>query len=321
MTGESRFASELAARVEAVDGALAEWPLAGAPDHLYAASRHLLDAGGKRLRPAMLLLVTEACGCDPADHDDRLPAALAVEFVHTLSLVHDDVIDDDDLRRGVESVHERWERSTAILAGDLLHMKAFEAMLAADVHPERRSRCLDLLTRTCRELCEGQERDLELAGGSVPFEERYLEMVGKKTGALFEGSARIGGVLGGASDAVVDQLGAYGRKLGVAFQPYDDLLDLRGTSETIGKTRGSDVREGKETLLTIHARRKGVDVTAPSDAEAAVDRLGATGSIAYVRGRADEYVAESKAHLSALPDSRARTLLGGVADYVLEREF
>jgi geranylgeranyl diphosphate synthase type I len=308
---------------ERISGALDTCSI-GSPAYLYEAAQHPIRAGGKRLRPTMLLLVAEALGADEEARDGILPAALAVELVHTLSLIHDDVIDEDVLRRGEPAIHAKWDTSTAILAGDVLFPRAFETLLKTDVSADEILVCHRTLLRACRQLCEGQALDLSFEHCDSVTETEYLEMARLKTGALFAASARMGAVLAGHDDRTADRAAAYGRNLGVAYQLYDDVLDLTGETETLGKTRGSDVRQGKATLITIHARRHGVDVSVLANAsdtsdEQLISELESSGSIAYGQKRATEYARTAKEFLDPFPKTTATNHLRGLAELVVNR--
>lgn len=314
---------ELAERAAAIDDALAAELAGGTPRYLHEAGYHLVAAGGKRLRPAILLLFAEAL--DPeGEPEDRLPAAMAVELIHTLSLIHDDIVDDDALRRGVPSVHVAWDQSTGIVAGDLLYARAFELVQSADAPAEARLACSATLARACRQLCEGQARDMALPGRRAVTEEEYLQTVAAKTGALFEAAAEIGTVLGGGDDDAMAAATSFGRSLGTAFQLHDDVLDVTGSRTLLGKPIGSDLEGGKLTLVTIHAQRNGVDVSpsrmAREDVETVRAELEAAGSLDYVRETADRYLNQALAALEALPAGPARDVLTDIAVYAVERE-
>jgi geranylgeranyl diphosphate synthase type I len=331
-------------RRELVNEAIAEQLPVTEPERLYEASRYLLDAGGKRLRPTMLLLVAEAVAdADPLAEDyrafpdvegepvDVMCAAVSIEVIQSFTLIHDDIMDDDDLRRGVPAVHQEFDLETAILAGDTLYSKAFEYMLETGAPPERSVRALDRLATTCTEICEGQAFDVEFENRPDVTTDEYLEMVELKTAVLYAAAAAIPAVLLGADDETVESLAGYGLDVGRAFQIQDDLLDLTTPSEQLGKQRGSDLVEGKRTLVTLHAREQGVDVGSllPDDldavTEADVDEALATlrdaGSIEYARDTAEDLVASGKANLEPLPDGEPKRLLAAIADYLVEREY
>ncbi|MFC6835753.1 geranylfarnesyl diphosphate synthase [Halomarina ordinaria] len=338
----ARVEAAIEGRREAVNDAIAEMLPVTRPERLYEASRYLLDAGGKRLRPAMLLLVAEAVtGVDPLTEDyrafgpeeiDIMAAAVSVEVIQSFTLIHDDIMDDDDLRRGVPAVHREYDTETAILAGDTLYSKAFECMLQTGAPADRSVRALEKLATTCTKICEGQALDVAFeARGDVTTEE-YLDMVEHKTAVLYAAAAAIPAVLLGADEEVVDALCGYGLDVGRAFQIQDDLLDLTTPSERLGKQRGSDLIEGKRTVVTLHARDQGVDVDAlldtadpadvtEADIEAAVGRLEGAGSIDHARTMAREITDRGKRRLEVLPEGEARETLAGIADYLVERDY
>lgn len=310
-------------RAQPVDEMLTSILSTGTPGYLYQASRHLVGAGGKRIRPAVLLLVAEALEPD-GDDADRLPAAVAVELVHTLSLIHDDIVDDDGLRRGVPSVHVAWDRPTGIVAGDLLYAIAFDLVADSNAPAEERLACSRTLAQACQRLSEGQARDMARRGYEGPTEEAYLRTVADKTGALFAAAAEMGAILGGGDEEAVAAAGSFGRSLGTAFQLRDDVLDVVGSADVLGKPIGSDLETGTVTLVTIHARRQGVDVS-PGRAEASgLEEFRAdledAGSLTYVSQMAQRYVDRAMADLEALPPTSARDTLAALASYAIERE-
>ena len=346
MSGQSQAAVERAivARRERVNEAIAEELPVEHPERLYEATRYLLDAGGKRLRPTVLLLVAESLADvdgDAVDYRtfpvaddtvDMLRAAVSVEAIQTFTLIHDDIMDDDDLRRGVPSVHREYDLSTAILAGDTLYSKAFQQLLEAGADPADSNAAALELASTCTKICEGQSLDIDFESRDAVSTDEYLEMVELKTAVLYAASAAIAAMLFGADDDTVDSLYGYGLDVGRAFQIQDDLLDLTTPSEKLGKQRGSDLIEGKQTLITLHAREQGVDVddlvetdsveaVDEAEVEAAVERLREAGSVEYARETAQDLIASGKNNLQVLPDNDARDRLEDIADYLIEREY
>jgi geranylgeranyl diphosphate synthase type I len=341
-TGPERVEAAIRDRRGLVNDAIVEMLPIQRPERLYEASRYLLDAGGKRLRPTALLLAAEAVtGTEPLADDyrafgptgiDIMAAAVSVEVIQSFTLIHDDIMDDDDVRRGVPAVHREYDLETAILAGDTLYSKAFEYMLATGAPPDRAVLAIEELATTCTKICEGQALDVEFEERSAVPPEEYLEMVEHKTAVLYAASTTIPALLLGADDEVVDALRGYGLDVGRAFQIQDDLLDLTTPSEKLGKQRGSDLVEGKRTIITLHARRQGVDVdalieadssetVAEADIDAAVARLEEAGSIDYAREQATEFVERGKNRLEVLPEGEARRTLADIADYLVEREY
>lgn len=308
-----------------VDGAIGKFLPVVHPVELYKASRYLPDAGGKRLRPATVILAAEAVG---SDMETVLPAAVSVELVHNFTLIHDDIMDKDDVRRGMPAVHVKWGDAGAILAGDTLYSKAFEILTHMDNDPVRVLKCVDILSKTCTEICEGQWLDIEFEDRDNVTEEEYLEMVEKKTSVLYASAAKVGAILGGASDEVADAMYEFGRLIGVAFQIYDDVLDMITPEEVLGKIRGSDLMEGKKTLIALHALNSGVklDIFGKGDAtkeeiEEAVRALEESGSIDHARNLAISYIEQGKAELDILEDSQAKDVLLAIADYMISRSY
>ena len=348
MTNETREARVLDAireRRELVNAAIDEELPIQHPERLYEAARYILEAGGKRLRPTVTTLAAEAVtGVEPMSTEfrefpsldgkqvDVMRTAVAIEVIQSFTLIHDDIMDEDELRRGVPAVHEEYDTSTAILAGDTLYSKAFEFMAETGAEPTNGLEAMRLLASTCTEICEGQALDVAFESRDDILPEEYLEMVELKTAVLYGASAATPAVLLDADEDTVDALYQYGIDSGRAFQIQDDVLDLTVPSAELGKQRGSDLVEGKETLITLHARQQGVDVDGlvgadtPADAtEEAVDEAVAAledaGSITYARETAEELTARSKEHLRALPESGSRELLEDLADYLIVRGY
>jgi len=341
-TARRRVEDAVSRRRELVNDAIPEYLPITHPERLYEASRYLLDAGGKRLRPAVLLLGAEAVtDAEPLAADyrsfgpggiDLMAAAVSIEIIQSFTLIHDDIMDDDDLRRGVPAVHRKYDLGTAILAGDTLYSKAFECMLDTGAPAERSVRALAKLATTCTQICEGQALDLSYETDDGVILDEYLEMVEYKTAVLYAAAASVPAILLGGDRATVDALSSYGLDVGRAFQIQDDVLDLTTPSDVLGKQRGSDLVEGKRTILTLHAREHGVDVEGLVDAdspeqlsdeavERAVERLHEAGSIEYAEQTAQDLVAEGKDHLDALPANGARERLREIADYLIDREY
>ncbi len=295
------------------------------PDEMYKAMRHLLDAGGKRLRPSALLLASEAVGGKP---ENVMPAAVAIELIHNFTLIHDDIMDEADLRRGLTTVHKKWGVSGAIVAGDALYSKAFEILSCTKSEPSQLVESLELMSKTCTDICEGQWMDMNFETRKDVKEEEYMRMVEKKTAVLFASAVKMGAILSGANREVVRALWDFGRLTGVGFQIYDDVIDLITPEEILGKARGGDIIEGKRTLIVIHALSKGISIEAlgksnatRSEVSAAITALKESGSIDYAMNKALGFVEEGKASLKVLPDSEAKKILIGLADYMIERKY
>lgn len=316
---------ELTKRAKIVSEAIDELLPVVHPGGLYEASRHLVDAGGKRLRPSMLLMAAEAVGGDPSA---LASAAVSIELVHNFTLIHDDIMDNAALRRGRPSVHTLWGTSGAILAGDTLYSKAFQILGITPSEPSKLLASMDVLSKTCTAICEGQWLDIEFEDRSRVSEAEYMEMIEKKTGVLYGASASMGAILAGASNEVADALDLFGRLTGMGFQIQDDVLDLTAPENVLGKRRGGDIMEGKKTLIMIHAMDHGVAVEAfgkkdatPQEIEKALSALEKSGSIEYARNRAVELVENGKRALDILPQTPIKALLLGLADYMIRRKY
>jgi len=317
---------ELRARAGMISEAIEDLLPVVHPKELYEAGRHLVDAGGKRLRPSMLLMAAEAVGGDPKV---VVPAAVSIELVHNFTLIHDDIMDNAETRRGRPAVHVKWDEAGAILAGDTLYSKAFEILTAADVpSPQDMVASVKMLARTCAAICEGQWLDMEFERRDQVTEPEYLEMIEKKTGVLYGAAAWMGARLSGAPDHQAEGLERFGRLVGMAFQIQDDVLDLTAPTEVLGKPRGGDLAEGKKTLIMIHAMAKGAEIeifgqrnASSQEIEAALEALQASGSIDYARKKAVSLVEEGKEALAVLPDSEAKALLLELADYMISRSY
>lgn len=316
---------ELIGRAGMISRAIEELLPVVHPTGLYRASRHLVDAGGKRLRPSMLLIAAEAVGGDPSA---LVSAAVSIELIHNFTLIHDDIMDNADIRRGRESVHKIWGDSGAILAGDTLYSKAFQILGRTPADPRLILESMNILSQTCTAICEGQWLDLEFENRSRVSEDEYMEMIEKKTGVLYGASARMGATLSGASAKVAKGLDEFGKLTGMGFQIHDDVLDLTAPENVIGKRRGGDLVEGKKTLIMIHALEHGVEVdvfgkkdATPQEIERTLSILEKSGSIEYARSRASNLVNRGKSALDVLSDSTAKRLLLELADYMIKRGY
>jgi geranylgeranyl diphosphate synthase type I len=290
---------------------------------LNRASAHLLVAGGKRLRPAVVMLAADAV--KKGTSSDILPAAIALELTHTFTLIHDDIMDGDSMRRGVPTVHFKWDEPTGILAGDVLYARAFEYICMALASDRAKVKAVTMLARACAEICEGQHMDMSFEKRNDVTEGEYLDMVGKKTGVLYAAAAGIGGLLAGARQEQVEALYRYGMNTGIAFQIQDDLIDLLASTEKSGKDRASDLREGKQTLIMIKAREHGLDLTeyrrdlTGAEIDAVIAKLEKAGVIPEVKKAAFDLIRTGKRHLALLPPSDERALLSEISDFFVTR--
>jgi len=292
---------------------------------LNKASAHLLAAGGKRLRPAVVMLAADAV--KPGSSDDIMQAALALEVTHTFTLIHDDIMDDDSLRRGVQTVHTKWDMPTGILAGDVLYSRAFEHISLVTAKDDAKVKAINMLARACADICEGQHQDMSFEHRDDVTEGEYMEMVRKKTGVLYAAAAGIGAVLAGGNGVQVKALYNFGLNTGIAFQIQDDLIDLLTPSEKSGKDQASDLREGKQTLIMIKAREKGLDLQkyrrelSKADIDEAIRELTESGVIPEVKQIAADLVKDSNRHLGLLPASKERQLLMDIGEFFVTRSY
>ena len=292
---------------------------------LSRAANHLLFAGGKRLRPALFKLAAETIR--PGSAAGILPAALALEVTHNFTLIHDDIMDGDATRRGKPTVHTLWGEPAAILAGDVLFARSFSLICDAMAPDATKVRATALLARTCEEICEGQQSDVSFESRSDVTREEYIDMVTKKTGVLYGASASMGAILAGADEPKIEALYAYGSRIGAAFQIQDDIIDLMASSEKSGKDQASDIREGKQTLLAITAREKGLDlaqyrrVLSQEEISQLIDLLTKAGVISEVQECADLMVREAIEGLSVLRDCPERNLLSDLAYHFIQRGY
>lgn len=227
------------------------------PSELYDPINYILRLGGKRLRPAMVVM---ACNMFSEEIKGSIPAALAVEIFHNFTLVHDDIMDNAPKRRNQQTIHEKWNPNVAILSGDAMQILAYQNL--CKVNPEILPAILDVFNKTAIEVCEGQQYDMNFVNRSDVSLKEYLRMIELKTSVLLAGSLKIGAVCGGADQDEAQKLYEFGRNLGLAFQIQDDYLDVYGDSEKFGKAIGGDIAENKKTFLLIKAIEMATDENA-----------------------------------------------------------
>lgn len=228
------------------------------PPRLYDPIRHTLKSGGKRLRPTLTLLGCELSGGDP---QNAVPAALAVELIHNFTLIHDDIMDDADTRRGAPTVYRKWGTNDAILSGDMMFALGFEQLNRykefEEIGKERYGILFETLLSGVRTVCEGQSRDMSFETEQEITLDDYFTMIGQKTAALLQTSIQLGAIVGGAEREEIEKIGQIAYDAGIAFQVQDDLLDAVGDYEKLGKTIGGDIREQKKTCLYVAALELG----------------------------------------------------------------
>jgi octaprenyl-diphosphate synthase len=287
-------------------------------------AEYLREGGGKRIRPSLLLLASHMLGYTG---QGAIRLGSVVEMVHTATLVHDDIIDGADMRRGRPSANTTWGNEKCVLAGDWLYMQAFKVALE-----EKNLRVLDLLIGLTQQMVEGELLQIQKLGKAVS-EAEYYDLIFRKTACLFSVSMRLGSVLAGATEEQEANLAAYGRGVGLAFQIVDDVLDLTATEEVLGKPVASDLREGKATLAVIHSFDHGTAQDRQTIQRVLDDRsfenvsreqiqkiVTKNGSVEYAMGVADRYAEQARKALASFPDSEFKRGLLWVPDFVVARE-
>lgn len=285
-------------------------------------SRYIIGAGGKRIRPRLVLLFAEALGFDGPE---RFELAAVVEFIHTATLLHDDVVDESALRRGRATANAIFGNAASVLVGDFLYSRAFQMMVSV-----QRLRVLDVLADATNVIAEGEVLQLMNMHDPDLAVEDYLQVIRYKTAKLFEASARLGAVLADADAELEESCACYGRALGTAFQLVDDLLDYEGNSEELGKNVGDDLREGKPTLPLLVAMERASqadrDTIRHAIEQGEVEKLPeilaivrSTGALDATRAAARAEADKARAALSALPENRARAALLELCDRSVNR--
>jgi octaprenyl-diphosphate synthase len=286
---------------------------------------HILNSGGKRIRPLLLLLSARLCGYTGRDHHQL---GSLVEFIHTATLLHDDVVDDADIRRGKRTARKVWGNQISILVGDYLYSKAI-----CQVVDFRNQGINEVLAEACKKMAEGEVLQLYFNGNPSMPETDYFKIVEHKTAGLIAASCRMGAILADASDAQQDALFRFGQHLGIAFQVADDTLDYTANGEYLGKTLGQDLRQGKATLPLLHLLHH----CSEQDRQMIMDRMETRtlteedlgrlirlmeefGSIAHAMDRARTFVAAAQRDLDQFEDSTAKRALSVAADYMVTRD-
>jgi len=285
---------------------------------------YIVGSGGKRLRPMIVLLAARALGYQGHRHIDL---AAIVEFIHTATLLHDDVVDGSDQRRSRDTANAVWGNAASVLVGDFLYSRSFEMMVTVD-----NMRIMEILSSATNRIAEGEVLQLLNCNDPDTDETRYREVILRKTATLFEAGARLGGIISGAAANEEDALAAYGNHLGMAFQMIDDALDYGSSDADIGKNIGDDLAEGKPTLPLIRALEVGDQATrimlqeviengGAERVEEVRRAIESTDAITYTARLAKEEAELAKQALGALPPSSFRTALASLADFAVDRPF
>ena len=303
--------------------------LKGNPKKLYDAAGHLIIHGGKRLRPYMVI---KSCQILGGKNSNAMSAASAVEMVHNFSLVHDDIMDNDEMRHGVPTVHKKFGMPIAILAGDVLFSKAFQIISDSKLSPNATIQLVSRLAKACVDICEGQLLDVKMAEEKrIPTQSDYITMIGKKTAALFDVSCAMGAICASNKAKDVSNLSTFGRNLGIAFQITDDLIGVMGDSKITKKPVGNDLREGKKSLPILMAIKLAKDndrkiilkafgnsKISRKDLNKAVDVIRSLGIEENVRKQALKYADKAEKSLVKYSGS-AKSELITLLDFVVKR--
>jgi octaprenyl-diphosphate synthase len=287
-------------------------------------SHYIINSGGKRLRPMLVLLAANACRYQG---DQHINLATVIEFIHTATLLHDDVVDASQLRRGNMTANAVWGNEASVLVGDFLYSRAFEMMVTAN-----NMRIMEIMSHTTNTIAEGEVLQLLNCHDAETTELRYMDVVSRKTARLFEAAARIGAVLGQQPEIIESALASYGLHLGVAFQLIDDVLDYSASPEDTGKNLGDDLAEGKPTLPLIHALhrgtpsqakliRKAIENGGHDNMQAVCAIIEATGGIPYTAKAAQREADLAIEALAPLPESVYRDGLYRLAEFSVQRRF
>ena len=303
--------------------------LKGNPKKLYDAAGHLIVNGGKRLRPYMVIRSCQILG---GKSSDAMISASAVEMVHNFTLVHDDIMDNDDMRHGVPTVHKKFGMPIAILAGDVLFSKAFQIISESKLSPNATTHLISRLAKACVDVCEGQLLDIKMADEKrIPTEREYITMIGKKTAALFDVSCAMGAICATNKPKDISNLSAFGRNLGIAFQITDDLIGVMGNPKVTKKPVGNDLREGKKSLPILMAikiakgsereiilKAFGNSKISKSDLNKAVEIIRSLGIEEKVRNQALKYAEKSEKSLIKYKGT-SKVELTALLDFVVRR--
>jgi geranylgeranyl diphosphate synthase type I len=306
-------------------------PRNGEPDAFYSSVWDLLDRGGKRIRPALTFL---ACECVGGRKEDAVAAAASVELLHNMTLIHDDIEDESELRRGKPCIHRLYGIPTAINAGDAMLIKVFEIANSSTIPQQDRHQLVSTLAKRAYEITWGQAFEFSMWKRKEFTENEVIRLLRYKTGALTRLSTEAGAISGGASEQQLEALGEFGEAVGVAFQIVDDLLNIQGDVKEYGKEIGGDIREGKKTILAAHL----LSVASPSDMRTFARLLGKKGisksgirkaiglydkygSTKYAKSQADRYLNKSLKALDVLSESEARTNMGTIAHFLVSRSY
>lgn len=285
-------------------------------------AEYIISAGGKRIRPALVLLMARAFGYNGTHHHDL---AAVVEFIHTATLLHDDVVDESSLRRGRQTANALFGNAASVLVGDFVYSRAFQMMVSVDD-----MRVMRILSDATNVIAEGEVLQLLNMHDPDVTEARYLQVIRSKTAKLFEAAAQLGALVAGASAEDVEAAAEYGRSLGTAFQLIDDVLDYSGNASDIGKNVGDDLREGKPTLPLIHLMHNGsteqralvrscIEQGDEQHFDVILAAISSSGALDYTRGEAEKAATRASQAIAGLPDSQYKTSLLDLCTFAVDR--
>lgn len=306
-------------------------PRTGEPKEFYSSVWELLDRGGKRFRPAFTFL---ACECVGGRKEEAIAAATSVELLHNMTLVHDDIEDESELRRGKPCIHRIYGVPTAINVGDAMLIKVFEIANSSKIPQDRCHRLISQIAKRAYDITWGQAFEFDMWKRKEFTEDEVIQLLRYKTGALTRLAVEAGAISGGATEEQLQALGEFGETVGISFQIIDDVLNVEGDVKEYGKEIGGDIREGKKTVMAAHL----LSAAKPTDKKEFTRLLGKKTltkleirkvivlyekyeSIKYARAQADAFLEKSRKALSKLPSSNARSSIGTVAEFLVSRSF
>ena len=289
-------------------------------------SHYIINSGGKRLRPLMVLLSSRACGIDQQNRS-RILAAAMIEFIHTATLLHDDVVDGSDTRRGIKTAHRNFGNESTILVGDFLYSRAFQMMVQIG-----QMRVMEIMANTTNTIAEGEVLQLIYCGNPDITETEYMDVIYRKTGKLFEAGVSIGAVLADQSQIVESSLTEYGRHLGIAFQLIDDVFDYSSSVKIMGKNIGDDLADGKPTLPLIYALarcnskeqlmiREAIENKNSKNSEQIIECIKSCGALALATEKAKAISKKAVDALENLPESQYKDALIKLAGFAIDRSY
>ncbi|MCL1904907.1 MAG: polyprenyl synthetase family protein [Methanomassiliicoccaceae archaeon] len=301
------------------------------PDNLMAATVQYPKAGGKRMRPAMVLAAAGAVG---GDKKKAIPLAVAIEYIHNFTLIHDDYMDGDEKRRGMTTIHVGYGGPTAILAGDALFARAFQVTAELDVPDGVLREVLKVTTKAVWDLARGQQMDVNNENGEEVTMDEYIETIRLKTSVLFAAGAAGGALIGGADKKTTDAVHEYAMLLGVAFQMFDDVLGLIGDPVKLGKSVGNDIRKGKSTVMVTHALKNIKDEKIMKEFRSVLGKIDASeeeiqkarkilenaGSVKFALDMATDYTNKAIKKLDRLKNSEDKEFMIALAEYAMTRD-